>query len=82
MAGIKELKTRDEFIKFADVWYQRTHKLRKVWQDENETNERRVKGLKLCAEMYLRVMYLADIAIKINQPKVVRYERGTHGFNE
>ena len=63
--------TRTEFYDFADVWYQRTHKLRCVWQDKNETNSRRIKAYYLWFLMARRVLHLADIAKKamIIQPK-------------
>lgn len=66
---IENINTRTEFYKFADVWYQRTHRLREIWQDENETSIRKEKAFYLWDVMYKRVMKLVQVAIKINQPK-------------
>lgn len=49
---IENIKTRTEFYEFADIWYQRMHRMREVWQNRRDTDERRVKALKLCIIMY------------------------------
>ena len=64
---IQEIKTRQEFYDFADVWYQRTHKLREIWQDETQTTTKRERAYLLFKIMFERVMKLAQVAIKINQ---------------
>ena len=66
---IENIKTRTEFYEFADIWYQRAHRLRDVWQNIRETDERRAKAFTLWLIMYDRAMKLVPIAIKINQPK-------------
>ena len=65
---IDNIKTREEFYDFADVWYQRTHKLREIWQDETQATVKREKAYLLFRVMLKRVMKLAQIAIKINKP--------------
>lgn len=62
---LSSIKTKSEFYEFADIWYQRTHKLRRIWQDEKETTERAMKALKLWDEMKDRVLYLGRIATQI-----------------
>ena len=66
---LENIKTRAEFYEFADIWYQRAHKLRDVWQNKKETKERRARALKLWIIMYQRINKLIQIAIKLNQPK-------------
>lgn len=63
----KDIKTQSDFYKFADIWYQRAHTLREVWQNEEETDKRRAKAFKLWAVMLNRVMKIASIAVKISQ---------------
>ena len=65
---VENIKTRQEFYEFADIWYQRTHKLREIWQDKNQTTIKREKAYLLFKVMLKRVMQLAQVAIKINQP--------------
>lgn len=65
---IDSIKTAQEFYDFADIWYQRTHKLRKVWKDKNQTKEKREKAFLLFKVMLQRVIKLTQIATKSNQP--------------
>lgn len=65
---IKSIKTRRQFYDFADIWYQRTHKLRMVWQDETQSEAKIAKAYLLFNLMLQRVMKLTQVAIKINQP--------------
>lgn len=69
---INSIKTEDQFYQFADVWYQRTHKLRLVWQNPDETIENQFKAFLLWQKMGARVLKLADIAKKLNIPKNYR----------
>lgn len=62
---ITDIKTKDQFYKFADVWYQRSHKLRRVFQDENETPKRIVKAYILWSVMGMRISKLFEIAKKL-----------------
>ena len=65
---IDNIRTREEFYEFADVWYQRTHKLREIWQDKTQSTVKREKAYLLFRVMFKRVMNLSKIAMKINQP--------------
>ena len=65
---IEDIKTRQEFYEFADVWYQRTHKLREIWQDETQAKVKREKSYLLFKVMMQRVMKLTQVAIRINKP--------------
>lgn len=66
---IENIKTTTEFYEFANIWYQRANRLRDVWQNMRESDERRAKAFILWLIMYDRVMKLIPIAIKANQPK-------------
>ena len=65
---IEDIKTRQEFYQFADVWYQRTHKLREIWQDQTQAKVKREKAYLLFKVMMQRVMKLTQVAIRINKP--------------
>lgn len=73
---IENIKTRTDFYEVANIWYQRVHRLREVWQDENETTERKEKAFKLWDTMKNRVLMLTQIAIKINQVKLPKFKSG------
>lgn len=64
---ISDIKTTNEFYDFADIWYQRTLNLRDIWHDKNESEKRRLKAFYLWNIMAKRVLYLSDIALKLNQ---------------
>lgn len=66
--NIKDIKTQKQFYEFADVWYQRVHKLRAVWQDESKPIAQRGKAYALFQIMVSRVLKLHSIAIKLSQP--------------
>ncbi len=77
---LKNIKTRKEFYDFADIWYQRVHALRRVWQESDEPIERKVRAFKLWGIMFKRVLKLNQIAIKINQVKPPKeFEKGGVG---
>jgi hypothetical protein len=67
--NINNIKTRKDFYQVADVWYNRTHNLRCVWQNDLETESRKVKAYRLWFEMYQRMMNLVNINIQLNQSK-------------
>ena len=73
---IENIKTRTEFYVFADIWYQRAHRLREVWQNISETEERRTKAFTLWLTMYNTVMKLVPIATKISQFKQPKFKNG------
>ena len=72
---ISSIKTEDQFYEVADVWYQRTHKLRLIWQNENETIENQIKAFKLWQLMEERVLKLKEIAVKL-QIIMPKYSKG------
>jgi len=77
---IENIKTRTEFYVFADIWYQRAHRLREVWQNISETEERRTKAFRLWGVMFKRVLALNQIAINLNQVKPPKtFEKGGVG---
>ena len=65
MIKIENIKTRTKFYEFADIWYQRLHALRHVWQDSNKPIEKKVKAFRLWVIMFKRVLKLNQIAIII-----------------
>ena len=66
--NIKNIKTRDQFYEFADIWYQRTLKLCNIWQTENKNMDRRKKAFMLWEKMRIRTMKLVNIAVDFNKP--------------
>ena len=66
---IENIKTMQEFYDFADVWYQRTHKLRSFSQDETQTTAKREKAYLLFNIMSERVMRLTQVAIEVNETR-------------
>ena len=66
---LEKIKTHPQFDDFADNWYQRTHMLRRVWQDCEQTEEKRRKARRLWCVMYRRIMKLVQIKIYNSQRK-------------
>ena len=73
---LETIKTKTEFYEFADIWYQRTHALRHIWQGKNKSIEKKVKAFRLWGIMFKRVLVLNQIAIKINQVIFPGFEKG------
>lgn len=73
---LESIKTRQGFYDFADIWYQRTHNLRRIWQSDDEGVVRKFKAFELWIEMVRRVELLHSAAIFINQyvPKEAVYK--------
>jgi hypothetical protein len=79
---ISNIKTRAEFYEFSDIWYQRAHNLRNIWQNKKETVERRTKAFNLFLIMYGRVKKLMPIAIKLGEYKSKHHPCGSAMFGE
>lgn len=60
------MKSPTNFWEIADIWYQRSHRLREVWQSATET-ERKVKAFSLWLIMFNRMMAIVDQSIIISQ---------------
>ena len=74
---IKNIKNKVEFWEFADIWYQRSHQLREIWQNDSEPTERREKALKLWLVMYRRVMKVSRFGLTLMQaPMPKNYKPG------
>ncbi|MCT3917542.1 hypothetical protein HZQ04_15890 [Elizabethkingia anophelis] len=72
---ISDIKTVDQFWAFADVWYQRTLNLADIWQDNNETQQRRYKAFYIWNHYRELVLKLTSIAQKFNVVNV-SYPKG------
>lgn len=72
---LSEIKTKQGFYDFADIWYQRAHNLRRIWQSDDFDMARKQKAFILWLEMVRRVQLLQSAAILINQhvPKEQSY---------
>lgn len=69
--------TEKQFWEIAERWYQRTHRLREIAEDENETPERKKKALELFSIMVIRMMKVARMAVEIRTPKPpTNYQQG------
>jgi hypothetical protein len=60
---------KSEFYNIADIWYQRSFKLKLIWNNDTELPERRLKAYKLWLRLYSRVRNCVNIAIELNQVK-------------
>jgi len=63
---IENIKTKDQFWVFADVWYQRTIRLAVIMGDENINLEKRNKAGYLWFIMMKRMEKIIPTAIKLN----------------
>lgn len=61
--------TNAEFWEVANNWYQRTHKLRVIWQDESLSIGKRERAFNLHAIMLQRMTAIQLKAIELSQPK-------------
>lgn len=64
---LSDIKTKDEFYKFADCWYQRMHNLRDYWINDGNPIDKRIKASGLWLEMTRRIWVLFEVTKKINQ---------------
>lgn len=65
---LSEIKTEAQFYEMADIWYQRLHKVREIWQDDLQPEARKDKAFKIWYQLYNRMMAVTQIAIKLSQP--------------
>ena len=69
---LRNIMNSDELNQVADIWYNRTINLRHVWQNENETSERRVKAHALWETMKNRVVSLLPILLKLRAMSAIK----------
>lgn len=58
--------TRQEFDNIGDGWYKRTHALRAILENQNETPERHEKALDLFYKMVIRMIRVQKMYQRIN----------------
>jgi hypothetical protein len=68
-----KITTEKELWVVAENWYQRTHKLREVWQDYDASDKRKVKAFYLWNIMAKRMLNISHKAFEISQPKPPKY---------
>ncbi len=64
---LKNIKTKEQFYEYADIQYQRTHALRRIWQHVRETPKRREKAFMLWGAMVIRMQLIHNVALTINR---------------
>ena len=69
---LRNIMNSDELNQVADMWYKRTLDLRDIWQDENETSERRIKAYALWETMKNRVFSLIPILLKLRAISAIK----------
>lgn len=62
---LSSIKTQEQFWDMGDNWYQRAHRLRRVYQDSKQPLEKRTKALSLWMVMNNRVMNLQRVAVQM-----------------
>ncbi len=60
--------TLAQFDAIAEDWYQRTHRLREVWQSE-QNFERAMRAMNLFMEMFDRMRTVGLLYHKLHMPK-------------
>ena len=73
---LKNIKTEKEFWKIAENRYQRTHTLRRIWQNTKETQKYREKAFRLWRIMLFRTMKLMPIITKIKTNYRTNFNKG------
>ena len=63
---LDSIKTRSALHEVADNWYKRTHNLRMVWQNEQETEQRKTKAFALFLLMSKRLHSILLILNKLD----------------
>lgn len=66
---LSNIKTKSEFYDFADIWYQRTINLARIWNDNEETARKRSKAFSLWYIMFQRMSVIMQAAMHISKPK-------------
>ena len=69
---MKRITTEEMFMELAESWYQRTHRLREIAENETELPERKKKALKLFLIMAGRMQKIGLIACRMRLPKPPR----------
>lgn len=74
-----KIKSEKDFWIVAEDWYKRTHRLRLISENENETEERRSKAIKLFMSMLGRMQTISVMASRIKTSvSLPKFEKGTN----
>lgn len=76
---LKDIKTEKQFYDVAEIWYQRTIKLAEIWQNHQESEERKIKALNLWIFMIQKMRKMVQLAIIIETPKPKKKSVGKEG---
>jgi hypothetical protein len=75
--NLKEVKNLNDVYKVGDIWYQRSFKLRDIWQNPDESIIRQTKAFTLWLVLQKRIIKVTELVSKLNQIKP-KYELGGH----
>lgn len=64
---LSDAKTKDEFWRIADIWYQRTLNLSDIFHDVARPNQYRKRAFYLWRKMANRMIKLNEFAVAFNQ---------------
>ena len=67
---LKRKMTKSELETVGDIWYDRTDKLKELWQNEDTPLDKQRRAFWLWMTMILRIQYLGQLISKMNQPKI------------
>lgn len=66
----------NKLFQIGENWYQRTHRLREVWQNDSASNISRIKAYKLWLEMTVRVIYIKNEITKSRSNYIPPFAKG------
>ena len=64
--NLNKIKTQKDFYAFADIWYQRTLRLKRAYEDTAKPKEYRNKAYILWWGMRFRMQKIAEIQVQMN----------------
>ncbi|WP_159523747.1 hypothetical protein [Sunxiuqinia indica] len=64
---LREIQTASDMYALAGIWRQRADKLRGIWQNMNESQDRRRKALILFEEMKWRIIKMVETAASLDK---------------
>ena len=73
--NLSNIKTEQQFSAVADIWYQRAHQLRVIWQNTKESQSRKEKAFALWFYYSKKIMSLVHF---YGQYKITRLSKNMH----
>lgn len=76
LPGVRKAKKIQDLYDIGEVWYQRAHKLRLIWQNFQGDKSKAAKAFMLWQDLFDRLMLLRKVIFNLESKHRSRFQKG------